>query len=53
MIAPTWRISKRFFDFIIIDEYHRGANDESSWRAIMEYFSPAVHLLITVHQKEQ
>lgn len=37
-----------FFDFIIIDECHRGgANDESSWRAIMEYFSPAVQLGLT------
>lgn len=37
-----------FFDFIIIDECHRGgANDESSWRAIMEYFSPAVQFGLT------
>ena len=37
-----------YFDFIIIDECHRGgANDESSWRAIMEYFSPAVQLGLT------
>lgn len=37
-----------FFDFIIIDECHRGgANDESSWRAIMEHFSPAVQLGLT------
>jgi type I site-specific restriction endonuclease len=37
-----------FFDFIIIDECHRGgANDESSWRAILEYFSPAVQLGLT------
>lgn len=37
-----------FFDFIIIDECHRGgANDESSWRTIMEYFSPAVQLGLT------
>ena len=28
-----------FFDFIIIDECHRGgANDESNWRGILEYF---------------
>lgn len=37
-----------FFDFIIIDECHRGgANDESQWRAIMEYFAPAVQLGLT------
>ncbi|MDD8023128.1 MAG: DEAD/DEAH box helicase family protein [Paracoccaceae bacterium] len=37
-----------FFDFIVIDECHRGgANDESNWRAIMEYFAPAVQLGLT------
>ncbi|MDV7201121.1 DEAD/DEAH box helicase family protein [Roseovarius sp. 10] len=37
-----------FFDFIIIDECHRGgANDESNWRAVMEYFAPAVQLGLT------
>jgi type I restriction enzyme R subunit len=37
-----------FFDFIIIDECHRGgAKDESSWRGILEYFSPAVQLGLT------
>lgn len=37
-----------FFDFIVIDECHRGgANDESTWRAIMEYFAPAVQLGLT------
>jgi type I site-specific restriction endonuclease len=41
-----------FFDFIIIDECHRGgANDESSWRDIMEYFSPAVQLGLTATPK--
>ncbi len=37
-----------FFDFIIVDECHRGgANDESTWRGILEYFSPAVQLGLT------
>ena len=41
-----------FFDFIIIDECHRGgAKDESSWRAIMNYFSPAVQLGLTATPK--
>ncbi|MHB8057842.1 MAG: EcoAI/FtnUII family type I restriction enzme subunit R [Desulfuromonadaceae bacterium] len=41
-----------FFDFIIIDECHRGgANDESSWRAIMTYFAPAVQLGLTATPK--
>jgi type I restriction enzyme R subunit len=34
-----------FFDFIVIDECHRGgANDEGTWRAILDYFAPAVQL---------
>ncbi len=37
-----------FFDFIIIDECHRGgANDEGNWRKILEYFSSAVQLGLT------
>ncbi len=41
-----------FFDFIVIDECHRGgSNDESSWRAIMDYFSPAVQLGLTATPK--
>ena len=43
-----------FFDLIIIDECHRGgANDESSWREILEYFSPAVQLGLTATPKRQ
>ena len=43
---------KDFFDFIIIDECHRGgANDESTWRAIMEHFSDAVQLGLTATPK--
>ena len=43
-----------FFDFIIIDECHRGgAKDESSWREILEYFSPAVQLGLTATPKRK
>lgn len=45
---------KDYFDFIIIDECHRGgANDESNWRDIMEYFSPAVQLGLTATPKRR
>ena len=41
-----------FFDLIVIDECHRGgAKDESSWREILEYFSPAVQLGLTATPK--
>ena len=41
-----------FFDFIVIDECHRGgAKDESSWRGILDYFSPAVKLGLTATPK--
>ena len=41
-----------FFDLIIIDECHRGsANDESSWREILNYFSSATHLGLTATPK--
>jgi type I restriction enzyme R subunit len=43
-----------YFDFIIIDECHRGgANDEGSWRGILEHFSPAVQLGLTATPKRK
>jgi type I restriction enzyme R subunit len=43
-----------FFDFIVIDECHRGgANDESTWRDILEYFAPAVQLGLTATPKRK
>ena len=43
-----------FFDFIIVDECHRGgANDEGSWRGILEYFAPAVQLGLTATPKRK
>jgi len=41
-----------FFDLILIDECHRGAaNNEGSWRAILDHFSPAIHLGLTATPK--
>jgi len=41
-----------FFDLIIIDECHRGsANEEGSWREILEYFKNSVHLGLTATPK--
>ncbi len=43
-----------FFDFIVIDECHRGgAKDEGDWRGILEYFKPAVQLGLTATPKRQ
>lgn len=41
-----------YFDLIIVDECHRGgANDQSNWRGILEYFEPAVQLGLTATPK--
>ncbi len=41
-----------FFDFIVVDECHRGgANDESNWRGILDYFEPAIQLGLTATPK--
>ncbi|HEY2282451.1 MAG TPA: DEAD/DEAH box helicase family protein [Solirubrobacteraceae bacterium] len=43
-----------FFDLVIVDECHRGsANAESSWRAILEHFSPATQLGMTATPKRE
>lgn len=45
---------KDYFDLIIIDECHRGgANNESNWRAILDYFSPAVQIGLTATPKRR
>src|SRR5262249_41232177 len=37
-----------FFDLIIVDECHRGsAREDSSWRAILDYFKPAFQVGMT------
>jgi type I restriction enzyme R subunit len=41
-----------YFDLIVVDECHRGgAQDEGNWRAILDYFAPAVQLGLTATPK--
>jgi len=53
--APSFGdYSPDFFDLIIIDECHRGgANDEGNWRALLNYFAPAVQLGLTATPKRK
>ncbi len=41
-----------FFDLVMIDECHRGsANEEGSWREILNHFGSAVHIGLTATPK--
>ncbi len=40
-----------FFDVIIVDECHRGSVPGSSWRAVLDRFTSAVHLGLTATPK--
>ncbi len=53
--APNFgEYPKDFFDLIIIDECHRGgATEDGNWRAILDYFSPAVQLGLTATPKRR
>ena len=46
------KFPRDFFDLVIIDECHRGgANDESEWHAVLEYFASASHVGLTATPK--
>ena len=43
---------KDYFDYVIIDECHRGSSTESgNWRKILDYFSNAIHIGMTATPK--
>ena len=45
--------SRDFFDLIVVDECHRGsAAEDSAWREILEYFSPATQIGLTATPRE-
>ena len=47
------KLSRTFFDLIVIDECHRGSvADDSAWREILEYFSSATQIGLTATPKE-
>ena len=47
------QFSPEFFDLIVVDECHRGsAAEDSNWRQILEYFSPATQIGLTATPKE-
>lgn len=44
--------SKDFFDYVIIDECHRGSSSEGGdWRKILDYFDSATHVGMTATPK--
>lgn len=53
--APVYtQYAPDFFDFIVVDECHRGgAKDESEWRRLLEYFEPAAQLGLTATPKRK
>ncbi len=47
------QFSPEFFDLVVVDECHRGsAAEDSNWRQILEYFSPATQIGLTATPKE-
>ncbi len=50
---PYMEYDKNYFDFIIIDECHRGsAKADSEWHKILEYFSDAIQLGLTATPRQ-
>jgi type I restriction enzyme R subunit len=47
------KLSREFFDLIVVDECHRGsAAEDAQWREILAYFSGAIQIDMTATPKE-
>jgi type I restriction enzyme, R subunit len=47
------KLSREFFDLIVIDECHRGsAAEDAQWREILDFFSGAIQIGMTATPKE-
>lgn len=40
-----------FFEYVIVDECHRGVSEDGNWRSILDYFGDAVHIGMTATPK--
>ncbi len=40
-----------FFEYVIVDECHRGVSEDGNWRDILDYFGDAVHIGMTATPK--
>lgn len=50
---PYEDYARDFFDLIVVDECHRGSvRENSEWRKILEYFSPATQIGLTATPKD-
>ncbi len=50
---PFRQFTPDFFDLVVVDECHRGsASQDSQWRAVLDYYSSAIHLGLTATPKE-
>ena len=48
------QVPRDYFDLIVVDECHRGsANEQSSWRDILDYFEPAIQIGMTATPNEK
>lgn len=52
-VQPYTQFRPEYFDYVFVDECHRGsAKENSEWRKVLDYFDKAVHIGLTATPKE-